>query len=112
MVVLLTEDEIVARVGRLSRIALVRYVEAEVIRPLATAAGPRFSVLDVTRLELACDLADEYGLDDDALALMLTLTDRLHAARADFAALRDAVTAEEPAVRARIASAFLARRRG
>jgi hypothetical protein len=112
MAVFYTEEEVVTRVTRLSRVALVRYVEADVIRPVLTEAGPRFRPVDVARLELICDLIDQYEFEDDALALILSLTDRLHAARADFRALSDAVAAEEKAIRDRIAAAFLARRRG
>lgn len=112
MAVFYTEDEIVAEVTRLTRVTFLRYVEAEVIRPVRTEAGPRFRAVDVARLELICDLAGEYDLDDDALALIVSLTDQLHAARADFRTLADAVAAEETEIRARIASTFLAHRRG
>lgn len=111
MAIFLTEDQVIARIGRLTHMRLVHYVEARVVRPLTTAEGPRFRPVDLARLELLCELSEEFDLEDDALGVVVSLLDQLHDARADLHALAEAVAAEPREVRTRIGTA-LTRRRG
>lgn len=107
-----TEEQIIATVSRLTRVQLVHFIEADVIRPLQTETGPRFRPMDVPRLELLCDLTEEFGLrDDDVLGMVVSLIDQLHAVRADLEALTASVAAEPKEIRDRIGEAFLRRRR-
>jgi len=98
----LTEDQAVAAVSRLTRVQLVSFVEAEIIIPVATASGPAFRQIDIVRLQLLCDLADQFDLHEDALSLIMQLVDQLHGVRAELRAVLDAVEAETPEVRNRI----------
>lgn len=101
-----SEEETIAAVHRLTRTRLSAFVSAEAVRPTEGAAGPCYTRVDIARLELLCDLTDGFELEDDALGLVVTLVDQLHAARADLAALMQAI-AEEPAeTRRRIAAAL------
>ena len=102
-----TEQEVVARVRGLSVPLLVRFIEAEIVRPVARGKPQArgYGRVDVARLQLACDLADEFDLDTDALGLVMGLIDRLHATRADLRAVMQAIAAEPEEVRARIAAA-------
>ncbi|MFB2530539.1 hypothetical protein ACEYYB_06380 [Paracoccus sp. p4-l81] len=99
-----TEDEAIAAVARLTRPRLTAFVSQQVIRPIQTPQGPAFAQIDLTRMELACDLCDDFGLDEDALSLVLSLVDQLHGMRADLHRMLDAVRREPDEVRARIRS--------
>lgn len=103
-----TEDETLARVVRLTRVRLAAYIEAEAVVPVQRDDGPVFGPAEIARLDLMCELADLYDMGPEALAVMLAVIDRLHAARRDRRALIEAIRAEAPEVHARVA-AVLAR---
>ena len=107
----LTEDDIIAAIPSLTRTRLVALIETEVVIPLRRDAGATstlvFRRVDLARLQLLCDLADDLELDEAALGVVVTLIDQLHATRQDLLAIARAVAAEPPEVRARIGSAAL-----
>lgn len=99
----LSEDEVIAAVGRLDRVRLARFVRAEVIRPADAGAGRMvYRQIDIARMELLCDLCDDFDLDDTALGIVMDLVDQLHGARGDLTALMAALAEEPEEVRARI----------
>ena len=98
----LSEEETLAAVGRLDRARLARFVQAEVIWPAEAGGKVVFRQVDVARLELLCDLCDDFELDDDALGVVMALVDQLHGARSDLAALMRALGEETDDVRSRI----------
>lgn len=98
----LTEIEIVQAVPRLNPSMLVLFVDAEIILPLQSERGPLFRPMDVVRIELACDLREQFELQDDALGMVLSLVDRLHGVRAELKAVLGALEAEEPEIRNRV----------
>lgn len=110
----LTEDEVIATVAGLTRTRLVVFVETEIVVPLRRAdeevSGLVFRQDDVARMQVLCNLAEDLDLDDAALAVVVALIDKLHAARQDLLAIARAVAAEPPDVRARIGAAVLHRR--
>lgn len=103
MTVLYSEREIVTTVTLLTPERLTMFVEAGVVSPVQGASGPCYTVLDRARIELLCDLAEGFDLDEDTLGLVMRLVDRVHDLRADLAALTEAIGAEPPEVQARIA---------
>lgn len=110
----LTEADVLAAIPGLTRTRLVVFVETELVIPVrrtgAGAAAHYFRRVDCARLQLLCDLADDLELDEDALGVVITLIDQLHATREDLLAITRAVEAEPPEVRARIGSAILGSR--
>lgn len=86
--------ETVLRVPGLTEERLVRFVAAEVVRPVRGDAGDGFGQVDLARLQLACELCDGYALEDEALALVMDLVDRMHGLRRDLRALVQAIEAE------------------
>jgi chaperone modulatory protein CbpM len=107
----LTEDEVLAAIPALTRTRLVVFIEAGIVIPVrqeteATSA-PVFRRIDFARLRMLCDLAEDLDLHDDALGVVVTLIDQLHATRAELLAIARAVEAEPPDIRARIGSAVL-----
>jgi chaperone modulatory protein CbpM len=110
----LTEDEVFIAIPGLSRTRLVAFIETEVIIPLhreGDASSSRvFRLVDVARIQVLCDLADDLELDETALEVIAPLIDQLHAARQELLAIARAVAAEPPDVRARIGAAVLGSR--
>lgn len=102
-----TESEALAAVPRLTQLRLTAFIEARIVIPLQAETGPVFRRIDIARIELLCDLADEFGFDEDALGLVMSLVDQLHAARRDLRTLAAAVAAEVPEVRVRIGTLLL-----
>jgi chaperone modulatory protein CbpM len=107
-----TEEETLAHIAELTRTRLETYVAARVVEPVQTDAGLRFRPVDIARLELLCELETHFALEPEALDLVMSLIDELHAAHADLAALMDALAEEPPELRARLAGAVVARRTG
>jgi chaperone modulatory protein CbpM len=97
-----SETEVLAAVPRLTPLRLTSFVAARIILPLTKDDAPAFRRIDLARIELLCDLTEEFDLDDDALGLVISLVDQLHEARRDLRAICLAVAAEGPEVRNRI----------
>ena len=98
----LSEDQAISAVARLTRVQLVAFVEAEIIIPVMTETGPAFRKIDIMRLELLCELSEQFDMQDDALGVVISLVDQLHGIRAELRAVLDAVEIVQPVVRQRI----------
>lgn len=107
-----TEEELVATVPRLTRARLVAFVEAEVIVPVRSERGRVYRQIDRARAELACDLAEDFELHEDALGMVLSLLDQLHGVRGELRAVLEALDTAPPDVRQRIGEMVYAARRG
>ncbi|ETX15597.1 hypothetical protein OCH239_14210 [Roseivivax halodurans JCM 10272] len=105
----LDEETVVARIERLTLHELRLFVSEGWVRPVTGPAGPVFDEVDVARARLLCDLRQEMELPEDALPVILTLLDRLHAARRDLRCLAEALAEQPEAVRAAVVSAARAR---
>ena len=97
-----SETDVLTAIPRLTLLRLTRFVAARIVLPLVSDAGPAFRRIDLARIELLCDLTEEFDLDDDVLGLVISLVDQLHEARRDLRAICTALAAEPPEVRARI----------
>ncbi len=107
-----SEAEVIALIPGLTQSRLADCLRAEVIHPVAQPEGWAFDQITVARLALVVDLTAQFDLDldGDALALVLSLIDQLHAAQRDTAALAAALSTEPEDVRRRIGMVVLARR--
>ncbi|MBV1896849.1 MAG: hypothetical protein KUG70_10340 [Rhodobacteraceae bacterium] len=99
----LSEDQAIASVARLTRVQLVSFVEAEIIVPVLTEDGPAYRKIDIMRMELLCELSEQFDLQEDALGVVMSLVDQLHGVRAELRTVLEAVETEQPEVRDRIA---------
>ncbi|MBI1170506.1 hypothetical protein GC209_03815 [bacterium] len=99
---LFSETEVLVAVPRLTQLRLSAFVAAGIVLPLSAKAGLAFRRIDLARIELLCELVEEFDLDDDGLGLVIRLVDQLHAAQRDLTRLCAAVAAEDAEVRARI----------
>ncbi len=97
-----SETEVLAAVPRLTPVRLSGFVAARIVRPLTKDNRAAFRRIDLARIELLCDLTEEFDLDDDGLGLVLSLVDQLHEARRDVRAICSALAEEPPEVRSRI----------
>lgn len=99
-----SEDEVVIAVTRLTRVQLVRFVEADFIKPQRHTDGYVFRPIDIARLELLCDLTQDLDLDETALGIVISLIDQLYAARQDLAAIAQVVDALPVDLRSQLAT--------
>ena len=107
----LSEDEAVRAVARLTRARLTAFLRADLVSPPRSGGRPRFREIDLARMELLCELSDEFDLQEDALGVVISLIDQLHAARRDLRAVAEALDAEPAEVRHRVADALRRARR-
>jgi len=97
-----TETEVVALIEELTPPRLRTYLAACIVRPVVTPEGPGYREADLARLQLLCDLSENYDLPEDTLGMVMSLIDQLNTARGDMRALMQAVAAEPDEVRVRI----------
>ena len=97
-----SQEETLRIVRRLDGGTLETLVRQQVVVPTQSDRGAVFSQADIARMELLCDLTEGFDLDEDLLALLMSLIDQLHAARADLHRLSRAVDVEAAEVRQRI----------
>lgn len=107
MNVFYSEEEIIQSVGRLTRSRLTTFVQADYVRPTESDTGAHFSQIDLARIELICDLCDDFELEEDAVGLVLSLVDQLHSARAELRTLADAIAQQSEDVQKRIQSVLV-----
>ncbi len=107
MAILYSEEELLGAIGTLDHARLEIFVSQHFIEPLRGADGRRlYDPVARARIELLCELAEDFNLEDDALGIIISLIDQLHAARADLARLAGAIEAEPLEVRRRIGAAL------
>jgi chaperone modulatory protein CbpM len=97
-----SETEVVARVEGLTVTRLRAFVAAECVLPAEREGRLAYREGDLARLRLLAELADDFGLDADAAAVVVSLVDQIHGLRHQLRRLGEAVAAEHPEVRARI----------
>jgi chaperone modulatory protein CbpM len=95
----LTESEVIATVTRLTSARLTEYLAAQIVIPEQTEQGLVYHSLDVARLELACELHEQYDMEADALSMMISLIDQMHGLRAELREVLSAVEAQPEPVR-------------
>ena len=101
-----SEKQAVLAVHRLTATRLRTFVRADCVRPQETAEGPAYTDADLARIELLCELSEDFGLDEDALGVVISLIDQLHGARRELRALALAVGDQPPEVRERVRAAY------
>lgn len=69
------------------------------ISPIIQDGRPIFREVDRARAELIADLANEMGINDDGVDVVLSLVDQLYSLRCDFSNLIDALEAQPQRIR-------------
>jgi chaperone modulatory protein CbpM len=107
----LTQAELIVRVSRLSAERLTCWVDEGLVRA-ADDREKRFDATDIARLELLCDLADDFDLTTEALGVVCTLLDQVHTLRNQLLSLGKAVDSQPNDVREAIIDALTGTLRG
>ena len=110
MAELIEEGEIVRLVQGLSPAELELCLWAGWVIPAETGGARRYLEIDVARIRLIHELKIDIGLDDEAVPVVLSLIDQLHALRRELACIAQSLSAEPEEVRRRILSDAAARR--
>ena len=97
-----TADELIAAIEDLTAPRLAHYVELRVVQPVISDAGESYRDVDRARVQLLCSLTEDYGLDGEALTLMMSTLDEMHGLRGEMQALMSALAEENAEVRQRI----------
>lgn len=95
----LTEKELIETISRLTSDRLTEYLAAEIVIPEQSEQGLVYHSIDVARLELACELHEQYDMEADALSMMISLIDQMHGLRAELREVLNAVEAQPDPVR-------------
>ncbi|MGV6805268.1 MAG: hypothetical protein ACWA49_13795 [Ruegeria sp.] len=98
----LTEADLIDAIGALTSDRLSRFLSAQIVIPRQTDQGLVYERLDVARLELACELDDQYDMEADALSTMLSLIDQMHGLRAELREVLHAIDAQPDPVRSQL----------
>ena len=90
-----TADELIAVIEDLTAPRLTHYVEMRMVTPVISDHGESYREVDRARVQLLCTLTEDYGLQDDALHMVMSVLDEMHGLRGEVQALMAAL-AEEP----------------
>ncbi len=106
-----SETEVVAQVEGLTVTRLRAFVAADCVAPAERLGRLAFAEADLARLRLLAELTADFDLDEDAAAIVVSLVDQIHGLRRELRHLGEAVAAESPEVRSRIANRLAATQR-
>jgi chaperone modulatory protein CbpM len=104
--------DVAAELGATSDAEILRWVEAECVRPEAQGGGYRFRQIDVARLRLIRELDQDLAVDRDAIPVVMGLLDQLYDLRRRVRALTEALADEDEAVRRKVLERYRARLSG
>jgi chaperone modulatory protein CbpM len=99
-------EELVGRFEGLDRRELVHWVENRWVLPERQQGTWIFHEVDVARVELIVEIRREFGIDDDALALVLSLLDQVYDLRRQLGRLCDALAVQPSDIQAAIKRAL------
>lgn len=105
---MITEDELVAAVGRVEVTVLRRWVELGWIVPEVQDSATAFDDRDVARAALIRDLIHDCAIEEESVPVVLSLLDQLHDARRLLKALSIAIERQPEEVRRQIAAEVVA----
>jgi chaperone modulatory protein CbpM len=99
-------EELIHRLRGLDRRDLVRWIENRWVLPEQHGETWIFHEVDVARVELILEIRKEFSIDDDALALVLSLLDQVYDLRRQLGRLCDALAAQPSDILAAIRRAL------
>jgi chaperone modulatory protein CbpM len=99
-----TETEVVARVEGLTVTRLRAYVATHTLEPEEHEGRLAFREADLARARLLAELSNDFELDEDAAAMVVSLIDQIHGLRRRLRSLGAAMAEEPEEIRTRIVS--------
>jgi len=97
-------DELLRLHRSLSTVHVERWVARGLLHPLGDSHAWTFEQVDVARVRLLAELADDIGLDDDTVEAVVGLVDQVHTLRGQLGLLAQAIAEQPPATREAIAA--------
>jgi chaperone modulatory protein CbpM len=88
----------------LTAIHLERWVARGLVRRSGVLETDAFEPIDVARLRLLNELADDIGLDDDTVEAVVALIDQVHTLRSELKLVASAIAEQPPQTREAIAA--------
>jgi chaperone modulatory protein CbpM len=88
---MITIAAVVQRVQGLDADTLAVWVAQEWVRPRRQAGQPVFEEIDIARVRLILELRDELAVGEQAIPVVLSLLDQLHATRAQMRRVLEAL---------------------
>lgn len=104
-----SETEVVARVEGLTVTRLRAFVSAHCLEPREEEGRLAFGEADLARTRLLAELVDDFELDADAAAMVVSLIDQIHGLRHRLRRLGDALADEPEEVRVRLRARLIER---
>src|SRR3954463_13209550 len=101
-----TLDELLSLHGRLTTVHVERWVARGLLRPVEQGDAWTFEQVDVARVRLLAELADEIGFDDEAGETIIGLVDQVHPLRGQLELLARAISEQPAETRTAIAGAL------
>jgi chaperone modulatory protein CbpM len=105
-----SETEIVAEVDGLTVARLRSFVEARCLAPRERDGRLVYGEAEVARARLLAELVEDFELDADGAATVISLVDQIHGLRRELRALALALADEPDEVRARVRARMIERR--
>ena len=90
--------------ARIETETLQAWIEASWLIPRQSEAAASFSEADLARAALIRDLKDDLGVNDEGVAVVLSLVDQIHGLRRTLIDLLQAIRAQPEAVQRQIAT--------
>ena len=91
---------------RLTAVHVERWVARGLLRPSGSVEAWSFEPIDVARVRLLTELADDVGLDDDTVEAVVALIDQVHTLRSELKLVASAIGEQPPATREAITAAL------
>lgn len=101
-----TLDELLRLHGRLTTVRVERWVARGLLRPVGDADAWTFETIDVARTRLLAELTADFGLDDEAVEMVIDLVDQVHTLRGQLDLIARAIAEQSAETREAIAAAL------
>ena len=108
--IIINERELITTISTLTEDALRRWIVQGWIVPAEAGQTILFDTADVARVRLICELHFDLDIEEDNIAVVLSLLDQLYAVRRSLSAVMAAVAAQPDDVRISIATLVEAQR--
>ena len=95
-------EQVIEQIAALTPDRLTLFERLQIVTPVTTPAGPRYRRLDIRRIELLCELTDDFEVNEDALVIIMSLLDQLHGAHSRLDHVVRALDAEPAEVKLRL----------
>jgi chaperone modulatory protein CbpM len=91
---------------RIATVHIERWIARGLLRRSGAAEAGDLEPIDVARVRLLNELADDIGLDDDTVEAVVALIDQVHTLRGQLKLLATAIAQQPPEMREAIAAAL------